>query len=44
MIVAWEALDPINRAEIAEIAKQVGVVILTAEADKHEQIEVEVVR
>ncbi|MBC7077149.1 MAG: hypothetical protein H5T92_02395 [Synergistales bacterium] len=41
---AWEALDPINRAEIAEIAKQVGVVILTAEADEHEQIEVEVVR
>jgi len=41
---AWEALDPINRAEIAEIAKQVGVVILTAEADKHEQIEVEIVR
>ena len=41
---AWDALDPINRAEIAKIAKQVGVVILTAEADKHEQIEVEVVR
>lgn len=40
---AWEALDPINRAEIAEIAKEVGVVILTAEADDHQQITAEVV-
>jgi hypothetical protein len=40
---AWEALDPVNRSEIAAIAKQVGVVILTAEADGHEDIYVEVV-
>jgi len=40
---AWEALDPLNRAEIAEIARSVGVVIITAEADEHNQIEAEVV-
>jgi len=40
---AWEALDPVNRSEIAAIAKQVGVVILTAEADGHQDIHVEVV-
>jgi hypothetical protein len=36
-------LDPLNRAEIAEIARSVGVVIITAEADEHNQIEAEVV-
>ncbi|RMF88081.1 MAG: hypothetical protein D6741_19670, partial [Planctomycetota bacterium] len=40
---AWEALDPVNRAEVAEIARSVGVVILTAEADAQEQIAAEVV-
>lgn len=40
---AWEALDPVNRSEIAAIARQVGVVILTAEADEHDDIHVEVV-
>lgn len=39
---AWEALDPVNREEIAAIAKDVGVVILTAEADAHEGIALEV--
>ena len=29
---AWEALDPTNRAEVADIAAKVGVLILTAEA------------
>jgi len=38
----WEGLDPINRAEIAEIARQVGVVILTAEADQCEEIRAEI--
>lgn len=40
---AWEGLDPVHRAEVAEIARQVGVVILTAEADASEQITAEVV-
>jgi len=40
---AWEALDPVNRAEIAQIAKQVGVVLLTAEADEHAEIAAEVI-
>lgn len=40
---AWEALDSVNRAEIAEIAKQVGVVLLTAEADEHAEIAAEVI-
>jgi len=40
---AWEALDPINRAEIAQLARQVGVVILTAEADEHAEIAAEVI-
>lgn len=40
---AWESLDPINRAEIAQIAKDVAVVILTAEADTQEHIVAEVV-
>jgi len=39
---AWESLDPVNRAEVAAIARQVGVVILTAEADDHQQIVAEV--
>jgi hypothetical protein len=38
---AWEALDPQHRAEITTIAHQVGIVILTAEADAHEEIVVE---
>jgi hypothetical protein len=41
---AWEALDPVNRAEIAQIARQVGVVILTAEADAAETIQAEILR
>lgn len=40
---AWEALDPINRNEIARIAEAVGVVIITAEADEQDHIEAEVV-
>ncbi|GIW60029.1 MAG: hypothetical protein KatS3mg087_1095 [Patescibacteria group bacterium] len=40
---AWEALDPVHRSEISVIAKQVGVVILTAEADEHENIHVDFV-
>ncbi len=40
---AWEALDPINRKEIADIAKDLGVVILTAEADEQQDIHVEIV-
>jgi energy-coupling factor transporter ATP-binding protein EcfA2 len=39
---AWEALDPVHRQEIAKIAKEVGVVILTAEADAQEQITAEI--
>jgi len=39
---AWGALDPVNRAEIAQIARQVGVVILTAEADAAETIQTEI--
>lgn len=39
---AWESLDPINRQEITQIAKDVGVVILTAEADQQETITAEV--
>lgn len=35
---AWEALDPLNRAEIAEIARSVGVVLLTAEAGDEPQV------
>lgn len=38
---AWEALDPINRKEIAALAHDLGVVILTAEADEHDDIHVE---
>lgn len=40
---AWESLDPVNRAEVAQIAATVGVVVLTAEADAWETIQVEVV-
>ena len=39
---AWESLDPINRQEITKIAKDIGVVILTAESDQHETITAEV--
>jgi len=35
---AWESLDPVNRKEVAEVAKSTGVVILTAEASDDEQI------
>lgn len=35
---AWEALDPINRAEVADIAAKVGVLILTAEASDDAKI------
>jgi hypothetical protein len=41
---AWEALDPVNRAEIAQIARQVGVVILTAAADAAETIQAEILK
>lgn len=40
---AWEGLDPVHRAEVAEIARHVGVVILTAEADGHKDITAEIV-
>jgi len=40
---AWEALDPINRTEIANVAHEIGVVILTAEASEQSEIAVEVV-
>jgi len=36
---AWEGLDPVNRLEVAQIARQVGVVILTAEADSSDVIQ-----
>ncbi len=39
---AWEGLDPVHRAEVAQMASQVGVVILTAEADEHPAIAAEV--
>lgn len=39
---AWESLDPIHRAEAAQIARQVGVVLLTAEASGEEEITVQV--
>ncbi len=39
----WEGLDPVNRSEVARIARSVGVVLLTAEADEHELITAEVV-
>ena len=39
---AWEALDPVHREEVAEIARRVGVVILTAEAAENEEISAEV--
>ncbi len=39
---AFESLDPINRAEIAEHVRGRGVVILTAEASEDEQIGTEV--
>ncbi len=40
---AWEALDPVHRQEVAEIARRVGVVILTAEAAENERIEPQIV-
>lgn len=39
---AWEGLDPQNRAEVAEIAKRVGVVLLTAECGHQAAIAAEV--
>jgi len=39
---AWESLDPVNRTEIAQIARHVGVVLLTAEADAAETIQAEI--
>jgi ABC-type multidrug transport system ATPase subunit len=40
---AWEGLDPQNRAEVAEIARRVGVVLLTAECSENSEIAAEVV-
>lgn len=40
---AWEGLDPQNRAEVADIARRVGVVLLTAECGDQVEIEAEVV-
>lgn len=40
---AWEALDPINREEIAKIAADTGVVIITAEAASEASITPEVI-
>ena len=40
---AWEGQDPINRAEIAEIARQVGILIVTAECAENAEIAAEVV-
>lgn len=40
---AWEGLDPVNRAEIAEHVKGRGVVVLTAEATDDDEITAEVV-
>lgn len=39
---AWEGLDPQNRAEVAQIAKRVGVVLLTAECAENAEIAAEV--
>ena len=40
---AWEGLDPQNRAEVAGIARRVGVVLLTAECGEQAEIAAEVV-
>ena len=40
---AWEGQDPINRAEIAEIARAVGILIVTAECSDGVAIAAEVV-
>jgi len=40
---AWEGLDPKNRAEVAEIARRVGVVLLAAECADNAEIAAEVV-
>jgi len=40
---AWEGQDPINRAEIGEIARQVGILIVTAECADNAEIAAEVV-
>jgi len=40
---AWEGLDPQNRTEVAEIARRVGVVLLTAECANNAEIAAEVV-
>ncbi len=39
---AWEGQDPINRAEIAAIARQVGILIVTAECGEQAAIAAEV--
>jgi SWI/SNF-related matrix-associated actin-dependent regulator 1 of chromatin subfamily A len=39
---AWEGQDPINRAEIAEIARTVGILIVTAECSENAEIAAEV--
>ena len=39
---AWEGQDPINRAEIAEIARAVGILIVTAECSENAAIAAEV--
>lgn len=39
---AWEGQDPINRAEIGEIARQVGILIVTAECAENAAIAAEV--
>jgi SWI/SNF-related matrix-associated actin-dependent regulator 1 of chromatin subfamily A len=39
---AWEGQDPINRAEIAEIARAVGILIVTAECSENAEIAAEV--
>ncbi len=44
---AWEAMDPLNRQEVAAHAQDLGVVVLTAECDEGEiraEVEAEVVR
>lgn len=40
---AWEGLDPQHRAEVAGIARRVGVVLLTAECGENASIAAEVV-
>jgi len=35
---AWESLDPVNHDQIGRIAREIGVVILTAEADEQAEV------